>query len=148
MQIGIHKALSDEYPAIINLWEASVRATHDFLTERDVSVYRSMLTNFLPEMDIYSAIVNGSLQGFIGISGGKIHALFIYPTARRKGIGKYLVDYVVKDLEVTQVDANEQNKQALGFYEYLGFRRMGRSALDGAGKPYPILNLELVMPRL
>ena len=38
---------------------------------------------------------------------------------------------------------NEQNEQAVGFYLHQGFVIAGRSELDGTGKPYPILHLQL-----
>ncbi len=43
----------------------------------------------------------------------------------------------------SRVDVNEQNEQALGFYQHLGFSVIGRSPLDGQGKPYPLLHMEL-----
>lgn len=39
-------------------------------------------------------------------------------------------------------DVNEQNSQAVGFYERMGFRRAGRSEVDGEGRPYPLIHLE------
>lgn len=38
----------------------------------------------------------------------------------------------------------EQNSQALGFYQHIGFSIIGRSELDGQGKPYPLLHMELL----
>ena len=45
--------------------------------------------------------------------------------------------------EVNKVDVNEQNPQALGFYQHYGFEVIDRSPLDGSGKPYPILHMAL-----
>lgn len=42
-----------------------------------------------------------------------------------------------------KVDVNEQNNHALGFYEHIGFKVVGRSPLDGQGEPYPILHMAL-----
>jgi len=39
-------------------------------------------------------------------------------------------------------DVNEQNGQAIGFYESMGFLRVGRSPVDGQGRPYPLIHLE------
>jgi putative acetyltransferase len=36
---------------------------------------------------------------------------------------------------------NEQNAQAVGFYEHLGFQRTGRSDKDSQGRPYPLIHL-------
>jgi putative acetyltransferase len=40
------------------------------------------------------------------------------------------------------VDVNEQNPLALQFYERMGFKVVGRSELDGGGKPFPLLHLQ------
>ena len=39
------------------------------------------------------------------------------------------------------VDVNEQNPQALQFYLAEGFQVVGRSELDGGGRPFPLLHL-------
>lgn len=44
---------------------------------------------------------------------------------------------------ITKVDVNEQNPQAIGFYEKMGFKPIGRSEKDGSGKPYPIIHMSL-----
>jgi ribosomal protein S18 acetylase RimI-like enzyme len=41
------------------------------------------------------------------------------------------------------VNENEGNDQAIGFYRHLGFRQIGRSPVDPAGNPFPILHLAL-----
>lgn len=62
---------------------------------------------------------------------------------RGTGIGKKLVTYAINHLQVTKVDVNEQNIQAVGFYKYIGFNVYKRSDLDGEGKEYPILHMQL-----
>lgn len=44
-------------------------------------------------------------------------------------------------LGATEVDVNEQNAQAVGFYLHLGFGQTFRRSTDGMGKPYPILHM-------
>ena len=44
---------------------------------------------------------------------------------------------------VRELTVNEQNPQAAGFYERMGFRTAGRDAADPSGRPYPILHMEL-----
>ena len=38
---------------------------------------------------------------------------------------------------------NEQNPQAAGFYEHMGFVVEGRSPVDDAGRPFPLLHMRL-----
>ena len=85
----------------------------------------------------------GEILGFCGVHDGNIEMLFISPESRGTGIGALLVDDTVQNQGATKVDVNEQNGQALGFYEHLGFRVVGRSPLDGQGRPYPLLHMEL-----
>ncbi len=54
-----------------------------------------------------------------------------------------LVEYALQHMKVTKVDVNEQNEQAVGFYEHVGFKTVSRSELDSLGMPYPILHMEL-----
>ena len=42
-----------------------------------------------------------------------------------------------------QLDVNEQNPQAVGFYFKQGFEVIGRSEVDGMGQPYPLLHMRL-----
>lgn len=69
--------------------------------------------------------------------------LFISPNERGKGIGKQLLDYSIKELNVTKVDVNEDNEQAVKFYEKCGFQTYDRSEVDSTGKPYPLLHMKL-----
>ena len=41
------------------------------------------------------------------------------------------------------MDVNEQNEQAVGFYEHYGFEVFDRSETDGMGDPFPILHMRL-----
>ena len=47
-----------------------------------------------------------------------------------------------------KVDVNEQNTQALHFYQNRGFEVIARDAIDGQGKAYPILHMQLKPVRL
>ena len=52
------------------------------------------------------------------------------PQLLRSGIEQYGIE---------EVTVNEQNPQAVGFYEHLGFVTYQRTALDEEGNPYPLL---------
>ncbi|WP_311769057.1 GNAT family protein [Novispirillum itersonii] len=38
---------------------------------------------------------------------------------------------------------NEDNPQAVAFYRHMGFTVTGRSEVDGSGKPFPLLHMQL-----
>jgi putative acetyltransferase len=136
-------ATPHDFQEIESVWEASVRATHHFLSEADIDVYRSMFPACLIPLDIYCSRSNNRITGFIGVAAKKVEMLFVHPEERGKGLGSALMHFAMKELHVDKVDVNEENSAAMGFYFNLGFRIRGRSALDGMCKPHPLLHLEL-----
>ena len=134
-----------EYPILVEVCEASVRATHDFLKEEDIRYFRPLILNtYLDAVELRCARDGqGIVLGFLGVADHNLEMLFIHPDNRGMGIGRKLLDFAIDELEVQKVDVNEQNKQAVGFYEHYGFEVIGRSALDASGKPYPILHMKL-----
>ena len=80
-------------------------------------------------------------QAFMLIDNGHMQALFVDPACRGTGIGAALVRHGLALHPRMTTDVNEQNGQAVGFYERMGFKRIGRSALDDQGRPYPLIHL-------
>ena len=134
-----------EYKNVVEVWEASVRATHHFLKEADINYFKPLILNtYLAAVELRCfRDEHRKILGFIGVSGGNLEMLFIHPEHRGKSIGKTLLEYAINSLNVNQVDVNEQNEQAVGFYKHCGFEIIGRSELDATGKPYPILHMEI-----
>lgn len=141
----IDKVKKEEYQEVVTVWEASVRATHEFLKEEDIEFFRPLILNtYLDAVDL-RCIRNedNHILGFSGVAEHNLEMLFIHPDVRGKGIGRTLLEYSIEQQEVTRVDVNEENKQAVGFYEKFGFETFERSALDATGKPYPTLHMRL-----
>lgn len=61
----------------------------------------------------------------------------------RKGVGSALVRHAKERMGARFVDVNEQNPQAIAFYEKIGFKAFDRGELDGSGAPYPIIKMRL-----
>lgn len=139
----IRKIETADYPRLVEIWESAVLHTHDFLKEEDFFYYKERLPSYFPYVALFGFEQDGILVGFIGIAEGNVEMLFIDDSCRGKGIGKQLISYVIRDFGVTKVDVNEQNPQAVGFYEHMGFRLVSKSEVDGEGKPYPILHMQL-----
>ena len=146
MNYQIDQIDEKEYPEVVELWEASVRATHFFLKEEDILYFKPLILNeYLKSVQLKCVRDdNKKILGFIGTAERKIQMLFIHPDVIGQGIGKMLLNYALENLNVHQVDVNEDNPQAVGFYKHLGFQVVNRSELDSLGKPYPILFMEMV----
>lgn len=133
-----------DYEALTAVWYASVRATHDFLTEEDMEYYRRRIPrDYMPHVELYAIRdERGRWASFIGISSDMIEMLFVRPDEMGRGHGSRLLQFAVEEKGLCKVDVNEQNKRALEFYQKHGFSVVGRDATDGEGKPYPILHME------
>ncbi|WP_394751198.1 GNAT family N-acetyltransferase [Spongiimicrobium salis] len=145
MYYPIDRIKKEEYGAVVSLWEASVRATHHFLKEEDINYFRPLILNtYLDAVNLRCVRdEKGDILGFLGVAEQNLEMLFIDPECRGKGIGKTLLTYAISAMEVQYVDVNEQNEQALQFYTHMGFQKIGRSEVDGTGKPYPIIHMGL-----
>ncbi|MDE6859843.1 MAG: GNAT family N-acetyltransferase [Duncaniella sp.] len=139
----IVKCNEDDYVTLAEIWERSVRATHKFLDETSISeIKEALIPVYFPNVDIYAVSDKVSLVGFIGLHEDKIEMLFIDSDNLRHGYGSMLIEFA-KQRGTTKVDVNEQNPQALSFYQSKGFRIIGRDEIDDVGRPYPILHLSL-----
>lgn len=142
----IESVNSDDYPELLDVWENSVRATHDFITEDDIAFFKPIIIEqAFPNVTLKCIkSEHKTILGFVGVHDSKIEMLFILDAARGKGVGKALLNYAIEQLAANKVDVNEQNLLAVGFYQHMGFKVASRSPLDDMGKPFPILHMELV----
>ena len=138
--------LADErdVPRIFEVWESSVRATHRFLSEKDIQLLIPLVRQGLARFPGLRCLRDGSGRpfAFLGVEDSKIEMLFVHADHRGRGAGRKLTEYAVAVLGAKRVDVNEQNEQAVAFYEHLGFRRTGRSDRDAQGNPFPLLHME------
>ncbi|MCD2519582.1 acetyltransferase [Massilia sp. G4R7] len=128
--------------ALADIWRASVRATHDFLSEAHFAEIEALVAgHYLPHAPLWVVEADGCPAGFMGLTGAHVDALFIDPRRRAQGLGRAMIAHAEAQAGKLTVDVNEQNPQAVGFYERMGFMRTGRSAVDDAGRPYPLLHM-------
>lgn len=128
---------------ILEIWEASVRASHRFLTEEDIRALYPQAEEAIRQIETLWVMQDGPRPvGFMGVQERKIEMLFLHPDYFRKGLGKIFVERAFLDLNVEYVDVNEQNPDAIKFYERMGFRTFHRDATDDQGNPFPVLRMK------
>jgi putative acetyltransferase len=137
----------NDYPVLIKIWESSVRSTHHFLGESDIENIKQLII----DKEIFNLVnltcarnETNEIVGFLGVSEDKIEMLFIDSKFFGQGIGKKLLLHAIENLNANKVDVNEQNEQAVKFYEHFGFKTIYRSELDVQGNPFPILHMQLI----
>ena len=141
--------VADRTPDLINqllkVWEKSVRATHLFLSDREIKNIKEYVPQALNGIAhlMIDAGEAGRAVAFMGIEDGTLEMLFISPEERGKGLGKRLIEYGIESYSVERLAVNEQNPQAKKFYEHMGFHVNKRTGLDEQGNPYPLLYMSL-----
>lgn len=99
---------------------------------------------YLPGVDLYCfRNRERRITAFMGLSNEMIEMLFVAPQEQGKGFGSRLIDFAIKEKGIYKIDVNEQNTIASRFYQHKGFKIVSRDAFDAAGKPYPVLHLEM-----
>lgn len=127
---------------ILEIWRGAVDATHHFLSPQDRAAIEEEVAEIFPQLRFHLAVdQNDRALGFMLVHEGHMEALFIDPAYHGKGIGKALVGAALSEYPALTTDVNEQNTQALQFYQRIGFAISGRSPIDGQGRPYPLLHL-------
>lgn len=149
IQDDITAVTAEDIPHVVEVWEASVRATHHFLTEADIQHLKPLVGADLTGLETLAGVRDdaGLVVGFIGVEGVEVAALFIHPAWRGQGIGRRLLTYAIEALGATVLDVNEQNDQAVGFYRRMGFEVASRSEEDGMGLPFPLLHMRYAPTR-
>jgi putative acetyltransferase len=148
----IRPARADDLDCLVELWERSVRATHRFLPEEDIEFFRPLVRQELGSgsLDLWIlADASDRPLGFMGLTATKVEALFLEPEHIGRGGGRRMMAHAqtLHPGGELLVDVNEQNEAAVGFYQALGFVVLGRSPVDGLGRPYPLLHMRRGAPR-
>lgn len=127
----------------VEIWAAAVDATHHFLAAVDREAIGNEVAEFLPYASLTLAIdADNRPVAFMLVAQGRLEALFVDPAHHGKGIGRIMMAQALAENPGLCVDVNAQNSGAWAFYRRMGFVETGRSALDGQGRPYPLVHLQ------
>ena len=130
---------------LLEVWESSVRATHLFLSDGEIKSIKEYVPQALKGIAHLMIAEDdaGRPVAFMGVEDGTLEMLFISPEERGKGLGKRLIQYGIESYGVKRLAVNEQNPQAKGIYEHMGFQVYKRTDYDEQGNPYPLLYMSL-----
>lgn len=129
--------------SLTKVWKDSVRASHHFLSEKDICRLEPYAKEALQAVETLVVISEaGEPIGFMGIELRKIEMLFLAPGHFGQGYGRQLAEKAFAEYDAIFVDVNEQNTQAAGFYRKMGFTAFRRDALDDQGNSFPILRMK------
>jgi len=142
--VEIRRGTADDRDVLFDVWLRAVRATHTFVPESDIQSLQPLVRDYLASKETEFWILcgaDGAVRGFMGMAGPRIESMFLAPEFHRRGGGRRLIDHARSLADRLTVDVNEQNTAAVAFYKACGFVVEGRSELDEAGRPYPLLHM-------
>ena len=130
---------------LLKIWGNSVRATHNFLSNEEIEIIKYYVPQAINAVQHLFIVENDNNEiiAFCGTENSRLEMIFIVSSERGKGVGKTILEYIVKNYNISEVTVNEQNTQAVGFYKHIGFESYKRSDLDEQGNPYPLLYMKL-----
>ena len=128
------------------IWEDSVRASHLFLSEAEIQEIKAYVPQALTGVSrlLVAERAPGQPVAFMGIEGPRLEMLFLSPAKRGAGLGRQLLEYGILHYDLQELTVNEQNPQAVGFYQHMGFETYRRTDCDEQGGPYPLLYMKRV----
>lgn len=129
--------------SLMRLWDASVRTTHHFLTDGDITRLRPFVDQGLRAIPVLGVAEEEGLPvGFTGVDGDKIEMLFVAADTLGRGIGRSLVTWATRQHGASRIDVNEQNAHAAAVYRHWGFTVYERTAVDDQGNAFPLLRMK------
>jgi putative acetyltransferase len=113
----IRKFIQSDMDSVLHVWlDASIDA-HSFIDrefwESNVSAMREI---YLPSSEMYVSEDNGSVDGFIALSGESVAALFVSPSSQGKGIGTQLLNKAKEMRSTLDLCVYKENVKSFEFY--------------------------------
>lgn len=142
MRYTIRPSEPSDGDRLVQVWQSSVAATHSFVSRTDFQAIDEQVQHLLPGASLWLALdSDGEPIGFMGLAGDNVDSLFVDGERRGSGVGRELLQFAMTERAHLTTIVNEENHQAVGFYQHMGFVAIGRAPTDEEGRPYPILHL-------
>lgn len=107
----------------MEIWLAANIQAHDFIPRQYWEGQLETVRALLPQAEVYVCQDGaGVLQGFVGLNGGHIEGIFVWPDAQSRGLGKALLDRAKAARGRLTLNVYRKNERAAAFYRREGFR--------------------------
>ena len=114
----IRKFESRNLDAVMQIWLHSNLDAHAFIAASFWTEHFEMVRDLLPQAELYvhEDASTRQIDGFIGLTENHIEGIFVVKSARSKGIGKALLEYVKSRKPRLTLGVYQKNQRALAFY--------------------------------
>ena len=114
----IRKFETQDLDAVMQIWLHGNLDAHPFIPASFGTDHFETVRDMLPQAELYvhENKVPRQIDGFIGLTENHIEGIFVAKSARSKGIGKALLDYVKPRRPRLTLSVYQKNERALAFY--------------------------------
>ena len=114
----IRKFETQDLDAVMQIWLQANLDAHAFIPASFWEAHFEMVRDMLPQAELYvhENEATRQIDGFIGLTENHIEGIFVVKSARSKGIGKALLDYVKSRRPRLTLGVYQKNERALAFY--------------------------------
>ncbi|WP_242363845.1 GNAT family N-acetyltransferase [Limosilactobacillus antri] len=118
----IRKMFPDDLDTIMEIWLASNLDAHAFIGAQYWRDQLPAVRTAIQAATVYCYLLpNGTIAGFVGLTGDYLAGLFVARQYRQQGIGGQLLTFVQRRSQKLALDAYRQNQRAVSFYQRHGF---------------------------
>ena len=114
----IRKFESRDLDAVMQIWLQANLDAHVFIPASFWRGHFEIVRDMLPQAELYvhENEATRQIDGFIGLTENHIEGIFVVKSARSKGIGKALLEYVKSRKPRLTLGVYQKNERALAFY--------------------------------
>lgn len=129
----IRRGTTRDLDSILEIWLSGNLDAHAFIPASYWKDNAPLVKELLGQADLYVFEEDSTIKGFAGLQGDYLAGLFVSKSARSKGIGKALLDYLKSCHEELTLHVYQENERALTFYVREGFTQRTSSVDDATG---------------
>ncbi len=109
---------------VMDIWLKTNLTAHNFINGQYwIDKYDVVINEYIPISRTFVYDEDHVIKGFVSIMDNSfIGALFVLEDYQGKGIGKKLIDYCKSLHQDLGLGVYKENKKAVNFYNYCGFR--------------------------
>lgn len=117
----IRKYEKNDHDRVMEIWLSSNLEAHGFIRREYWQDCFGGVSEAIPSAEVYTALSDGEIVGFIGLNGVHIEGIFVDGDHRSKGVGKALIDFAKELYPKLSLCVYEKNVRAADFYKREGF---------------------------
>lgn len=139
----IRKYEKNDHDRVMEIWLSSNLEAHGFIRREYWQDCFGGVSEAIPSAEVYTALSDSEIVGFIGLNEGHIEGIFVDSAHRSEGVGKSLIDFAKELYPKLSLCVYEKNERAVDFYRREGFLPVRRKPDLSTGETEILMRWEV-----